>query len=398
MTVGAEIPAAVTPRSTLWRVGLALSLCVLVLGSLHFARYDWTGLPLDRAPVTAERRISPDCLEHIRPYVTESGRVIKPVVVDEQQYLALVQYYRGTPVSDLQVSCLYDPFTFRSGTSWIAHFLPFEEGLALGLTNTAMLILAVWLMLFTLRAQRASPRVVLAAGAMFTIAWNTLFFGTAVLVDSGVLAALCLSWYLLAKNKPWLVLPVLFLGYPLKETMGIFVPVFLAWAWKEYREGRRSLVSAAAPAVAGAAVFVFGVAFWRQVMPESSAAWPVTPGFDLVEHNLGAVLSLVTFAIGVGPLLVPSVLRYRRMAVSDGWFKALTNPAVVGVIMALGICFWSFITVDLTPRLFWIGFPFATTLTAEWFSEGRPADWLAKLRIPPWLLPSAGKPSEPATS
>ena len=66
--------------------------------------------------------------------------------------------------------------------------------------------------------------------------------------------------------------------------------------------------------------------------------------------------------------------------------------------MALGICFWSFITVDLTPRLFWIGFPFATTLAAEWFSEGRPADWLAKLRIPPWLLPSAGKPSEPATS
>ena len=61
---------------------------------------------------------------------------------------------------------------------------------------------------------------------------------------------------------------------------------------------------------------------------------------------------------------------------------ALTDPATVGVIMALGICGWTLITVDLTPRLFWIGYPFAVTLAARWLSDGRPAERLAALRIP----------------
>jgi hypothetical protein len=65
---------------------------------------------------------------------------------------------------------------------------------------------------------------------------------------------------------------------------------------------------------------------------------------------------------------------------------ALFDPAVVGVLGALGICAWSFITVDLTPRLFWIGFPFAVSLAARWFDAGRPAEWLEARRIPERLL------------
>ncbi|UDY34108.1 hypothetical protein [Dermatobacter hominis] len=366
------------------RIGLLLTLVVLVLGSLNFARYDWTGLPINRAPMTATKEVSASCVEQIQPYTTNSGRVVAPVVVDEQQYMNLVEYYRGVPVEDLQLNCLYDPFTFRSGTSWVAHFLPVEEGLALGLTNTAFTLLGVWLVLFALRAQGFSARAVLAAGVVFAVSWNVLMFGTGILVDSSVVAAIALCWFLLAIRRPWFVWPVLFLGYPLKETVGIIVPVILVWAWTEHRDQRRSLGRAFAPAIAAAVAFVVGVAVWRQVLPASDAAWPVTPNIQNTVHNLTDVISLGAFVVGVGPFVVPAFLAYLREARRTGWIRAVVDPAVVGVVVALGICFWSGITVDVTPRLFWIGTPFAATLVARWFSEGRPEEWLARRS---WLRP-----------
>ncbi len=383
-------PVPVTSTRTVVRIGLLLTLVVLVMGALNFARYDWTGLPLNRAPMTATKEVSADCVEQIQPYTTESGRVVAPVVVDEQQYMNLVEYYRGVPVEDLQLNCLYDPFTFRSGTSWVAHFLPFEEGLALGLTNTAFTLVGIWLVLFALRAQGFSPRVVLAAGAIFAISWNVFFFGTAILVDSSVVAAIALCWYLLAIRRPWFVWPVLLLGYPLKETVGIVVPVILVWAWTEHRAGRRSLASAFAPAVAAGVAFVVGVGVWRQLLPASDAAWPVKPNIQNTVHNLTDVVSLGAFLVGVAPFVVLAFLAVLREARRSGWIPAVVDPAVVGVVVALGICFWSGITVDLTPRLFWIGTPFAATLVARWFSEGRPRAWLDGLGIP-------GLPASPST-
>ncbi len=372
----ADLDAPAVSTRAFVRIGLVLSLAALLVGSLNFARYDWSGLPIVRAPETAEKHVSARCDEHIRPYTTESGRVIEPVVIDEQQYLNLVRYYRGVPKSQLQLTCLYDPFTLRSGMSWIAHWLPFEEGLALGITNTFMLLLGLWLVLATLRRQGSSSRTLLVVGALYAVSWNVLVFGTAVLVDTGVVAAIALCWYLLTTRRPWWLVPVLLLGYPLKETVGIVVPVALVWAWGEYRAGRRSLASAAAPVAAAAIAFVVGVAFWRQALPAADAAWPVTPDISAVEHNLTDVLSLGAFVVGVGPLLVPSILVGWRILRREGWLGLVQDPAVVGVVLALGICAWSFITVDLTPRLFWIGFPFAASLTARWFSEGRQHDWI----------------------
>ncbi len=368
------------------RIGFLLTLIVLVIGSLNFARYDWTGLPLNRTSMTATKEVSARCVEHIGPYTTESGRVVGPIVVDEQQYMNLVELYRGVPRGDLQLTCLYDPFTFRSGTSWIAHFLPFEEGLALGITNTVMTLLAVWIVLLALRAQGFSARVILAAGLIYAVSWNVLFFGTALLVDSSVVAAIALCWYLLAIRRPWLLWPVLLLGYPLKETIGIVLPVAVVWAWIEYREGRRSLASAGAPVVAAGVAFVVGVAFWRHALPTADAAWPVTPNLANILHNLGDVVSLGAFLVGVGPFVIIGFLAWRRESQRCGYLRALLDPAVVGVLAALGICFWSGITVDLTPRLFWIGTPFAATLVARWLSDGRAQTRLGTVPIPRWLV------------
>jgi hypothetical protein len=382
-------------RNQFLATGLVLTLAVLVIGSVRFARYDWHGLPLDRAPMERDVRVSPDCLEKIRPYVTESGREIGPIVVDEQQYLALVAYYRGVPRDQLQAECLYDPFTNRSGMSWVAHWLPFEEGLSLGIVNLGAMVVATWFVLAALRAQGFDPRVVLAVSALFAIGWNTFYFSSGLLIEPGVLALISLAWWLLSIRRPWFLLPILLLGYPLKETIGILVPVTAAWAWQEHRAARRGGRDAIALSVAAAACFVIGVAFWRGALPQPDVAWEVTPDLSAVVHNLTEVVSLASFLIGVVPLYGPAVLQFVRMVRSEGWLRSAVDPAVVGAVLAAGIGGWSFITVDFTPRVVWIGFPFAATLTARWLCEGRPAEWLGRVRMPAALVggPSASAPT-----
>ena len=187
-------------------------------------------------------------------------------------------------------------------------------------------------------------------------------------------------------RKVWLVSVTLLLGYPLKETIGIVVPVVWVWCWAEYRSGRRSLAAAAAPAVASTIAFVVSVGVWRNLLPSPAASWEVTPDLGDLFTNLFDLISLGSFAVGVLPLLLPSFLLYRQRSRVDGWLLPLFDPATVGVLAALGICAWAFITVDLA-RLFWIGFPFAVSLTALWFDTDRPKEWLDRVKLPHWLVP-----------
>lgn len=366
--------------------GLVLTVLVVALGSVRFARYDWTGLPLARTPAVDERQVSDDCLEELGSYSTESGRIISPVNVDEEQYMSLVQHYRGVPIEDLQVTCFYDPFTNRSGMSWVAHLLPFEEGLALGVTNLSAMVLATWFVIAAIRAQGFSARAVVVAATLFAVGWNTFYFSSAILVDTGVLALIAIGWWLLATARPWFLLPILLFGYPVKETVGILVPVVASWAWQECRAGRRSVRGAVALTLASAVCFVAGVAYWRGALPEPAAAWEVTPGIQDTIHNLTDVISLGSFAIGVVPLFLPAALEYGGRIRREGWLAATVSPEVIGCLLTVGISGWSFITVDLTPRLMWMGFPFAATLTASWLSRSGPAEVLERLPMPRALV------------
>lgn len=373
-----------TSTRTMVRVGLLLSLVVLLLGSVRFARYDWTGLPIERAPLSTERQVSPECLEQIGTYTTESGRVVERVVVDEQQYMALVQYFRGVPESELQWTCLYDPFSYRSGVSWLAHWLPFDEALSLAVTNVVLLLASVWLVLATLRASGVTPRVLLATGVLFTVGWNTFYFGSGLLVETGVLFAVALGWYLIVTRRAMASRPAARARVPVEgDRRHPRAGHARLGAAREHRERRDGGHLAWAPAAAAAVAFVAGVVVWRgHLLPTPDASWQVTPSLTNTTHNLTDVVSLFSFAVGVGPLFIPAFLQCRRMAREDGWFRVLLHPAVVGVVLTLGISAWSFITVDLTPRLMWMGFPFAASLAADWWAEGRPREWLESAPVP----------------
>lgn len=362
------------------KVALVLSLGVLLLASIRFARFDWTGIPLERGRAVQERVVSSECTEYIRPYTTSSGRTISPVSVDDQQYLSMVDLFSGTPRDELHVTCLLAPFTNRPALPWVAAMLPFDEAVSLGLVNLAMTLVATWAVVFTLRAQGVGVRATAMVGALFAISWNTLFFSSAMLVDAGVVALVAVGWLLLALRRPWWVAALLLASYPLKETAALLLlPPLVAWLAHEVVEGRRSKASAAACAAAAVLASVASYVAASVWFLDSDATWELAPSIGSFVNNVLAPVGVVTFLAGTAPLYVPALLRMRDRLRDVGWRTVAVEPAVVGVLVTLALLFWVTLAADLSSRFAWVGAPFAASLAAEWFEHGRPAAWLAGL-------------------
>ncbi|MBV6507796.1 MAG: hypothetical protein JJLCMIEE_00854 [Acidimicrobiales bacterium] len=372
--------------ATAAKIALVLSLAVILLGSVRFGRIDWTGIPFERNTETVERVVSDDCTEVIRPYRTEGGRVIEPVTVDEQQYLSLVAYFRGTPRSELHVTCLLDPFAGRPAIPWLASWLPFDEGVSIGLVNLSMVLLGTWATVFALRSQGFSGRVVALVAALFAVGWNTLFFSSAILVDAGAVGLTALSWYLLASRRPWLVWPVLLVSYPFKETVALVVlPVMAAWAWGEHRSGRLSGAAAGWPTLAAAVAAGCSVVSSRLLFLSADATWELAPNVGTFVDNVSDPIGIASFLLATLWLFVPALLVVGQRIREAGWKQTALDPAVVGIAMTGALCLWVTPAADLSPRFAWLGFPFAASLAAVWFSEGRPQKWLDGLHLPPRL-------------
>lgn len=379
MTRSTPTPQTVS-GSTAVKVALLCSLGLLVVASVRFARFDWTGIPLERGKAVQERVVSEDCTEYIRPYTTSSGRTISPVSVDEQQYLSMVDLFSGTPREDLHVTCLLAPFTSRPALPWLASQLPFDEAVSLALVNLAMTLIATWAIVFTLRAQGIRTRAIALVGLLFAVSWNTLFFSSAILVDAGAVALVAVSWLLLALRRPWWVVALLLVSYPLKETAAVLVlPVLAAWLWREVLDGRRSRSSAVACLVSGVATSAISFLVAATWFLGSDATWELSPSIGSFVNNVLAPVSLVTFLLGTAPLYVPALLRIRDRVRDDGWRPVAVDPAVVGVVVTLALLAWVALAADLSSRFAWVGAPFAATLAAAWFEQGRAGDWLEGL-------------------
>ncbi len=367
------------------RIGLVLTAVALLLGSVQFARYDWTGVPIQRAPAELDRTISAGCHERIRPFTTSSGRTISPSPIDDQQYLSMIDWFRGE--RDLQVECFYRPFTDRALVPLIASWLPFEDALSLALVNTVLMVAGIWLVLAALAVQGASPRVALAAGSLVVVNWVTLAFGSGVLIESAPFAAVALAWLLMSLRRWWWAAAVIGVGVLAKETVVLALPAL--WAALALERPERAGVGAAVrrylPVAVASTAAVAALVARPAFGPDPDASWPTGVDLSLLAFNLNPT-GLVVLALGLAPLLVPSALWVRRRSRDVGVLAACADPAVAGVIGGLALLGWILITADLSPRFFWPCFPFAATLTARWFAEGRPRRWLDRRRIPDWLV------------
>jgi len=372
-------------RSAAVKVALVLCLLAVLVSSVRFGRLDWTGIPFDRGPVEVTREISPDCTEHVRPYTTDTGRVVSPVVVDEQQYMSMVDHFRGTPRDELHVTCLLDPFAQRTFVPWLARWVPLDEGLALGTVNLATVLIGIVAVLFTLRAQRFRSRVVLGVGALVALGWNTFYFAGVLLVDAAAFGLVAVGWWALATRRPWWLAASMLLAYPIKETAAVvMLPVLAVWLVGELRAGRTGRVRSATLLIAAAGAALVSAGVSRAFFLDGDATWPLAPSAGAFVNNLIGP-SPVIFLVATVPLFLPAVIVIRRDLRAHGWSALWTDPATVGVLLTVALCGWVLLAADLSPRFAWIGFPFAATLSARWWSSGRPAEFLERLPVPGWL-------------
>lgn len=359
---------------------LCLSVVAMLLGSVRFGRHDWTGLTLEQQPVTDVRVVSDECIERIRPYVADDGRVIGPISVDQQQYLSMVDLYRGTPRSELQANCLLGPFVDRAAVPWLAAQLPFDQGEAVAIVNLLFFLVAVWATVFAVRARGASRRALVLVGILFVVNWNTLLFSSSLLLDVAAVGVIALAWLLIVLGRPAPVVLLLLVSYPVKETVPVVVLlVFGAFLADGVRRGARTRANGAAWMVAASCAAACSFLSIRALL-DTDATWQVAPTLGALAHNFLTPTSLATLAIASIPLFLPAMLELAARRRVEPLRAVMTEPAAVGVAATVGLCVWVSLSADLSPRFVWVGFPFAATLAAAWIDGGGGSRLVATLR------------------
>ena len=380
--VGAESRGAQVTVAQVVRLGILLTLAAAVLMSVRFARFDWTGIPLEVLPDSVTVEVSDGCTEEVGSYVTSDGRTISPTTMDDEQYLAMVSQYRGVDGPELQVECLYRPYTGRFAQPWLAHLLPFDQGVSLALVNAAMLIGAVWAMLFALRSQGASPRALVFAGTFFALGWNTLLFGSVLLTDPGPLLVVSLGWLLVVQRRWLWCLALILVSIPVRETVLLLLPVLLVGIWSE-RAGpagdgggppgvqghHRWPLGPALLSVLAVVASAVAVVLWGGVAPDADATFSTQILIDNAIRNLFSP-SIVTVLLAAGPLYVPALLGWWADVRRRGPVRATVAPAPVGLAATLALLGWVMLGADLSPRFTWVGFPFAAAMCAEYLDRG----------------------------
>ncbi len=373
MTDLREMPASETRRQRLPMLMTIALLSVVVLGSVRFGRIDLVDV-LTRTSDPAA-------------FVTSSGRTIDRTVVDERQYLSMVALDRGATREAIGEEVLYSPWIDRPGVPWLASRVPLDdEGFSIGLVNLAFSLIGVAAVVLALGRSRASDTAVWIVALAVAVNWNVLMFAGGVLIDPAVFMFMAVGWLLLVSRREWWVVPLMLTAYPLKDTTLMFGAVLVAWVWRHYADRRiEGALLVGSAAVAGLA------GLWlTRANVDAEGAWDMGIKFEVLVENQH-VLNLAPMALAILPLGLPAFWRILPRKRIDGWVATLMSPDVVGFTMFVAVTLYTWIGHGLSPRLFFVGMPFAAWLAAERFGTAPARKWITRIRALPFaerIIPS----------
>jgi hypothetical protein len=369
-------------RLRLW-VKVALTLALLLVGGLRFARYDYAGTSFfDK--------------DHYYSFKSDGGRVLENLNIDDAQYLSMVEDFRGVdrafykqvPYPEFAddptaTKGPVAPFINRPAIPYLSSLLPFDSPEAFATASLILLAVGLWALLDALRVQGHSAKSQFIGGALYVFSLPVLAFGAALYIDPGTVGMLMVGYWLITRRWWWAVVVFLPLSYLVKESLILLAPV-AAMAWKASgRSFKRpafvvgSVVSLAGWLVVGRVV--------QNLAPTPVLSYSVAPKLSVLVNNLGAPVSTIFFVVGCAPVVVPALLQLWRMVEDGGWRSLLRGPAspdVVGFATVALINIYSLVGTDLTLRTGWLFWPFAISLTCRWVDSTAIAERLGPL---PWL-------------
>lgn len=293
-------------------------------------------------------------------YDGELDRNIKAVSFDVYSYHAYVEHFRG----DFDRYPIYGPWRWRLVPSWIAAWTPIDNPAdAYATVSMAIMVLGGAALVAASARNGFGPRRQLATGALYALSFPMFWYGTAGYVDGCVAAALCIGLYLVQSRRWWLFLAFLPVGFLVKETYLIIVPVAAVYLWVRARE-RRDWVPLTAAAVGIVAVTWFGV----RALLTTPRTLDWLPRWSAFTWNLSRPEAVGSFVLTCG-LIVPLGLyaAWRLVAArdTDGAGRdafARNLHLVVGLGLGLAVAAHGFLAAYADGRHAWTTYPFGTIL------------------------------------
>jgi hypothetical protein len=352
------------------RIGalLALTVLLLVIGGLRFARADVAGTSFFAR-------------DRYYTFETDDGRNIENLNIDIVQYLSMIEDRRGVEGAfekqepypefadnDDAVKGPVAPFVHRPALPFLASLLPFGAAESFAVVNLLFLVVGLWCLVDSLAVQGRSARAQFVGGLLYVVSLPMLIFASSLYIDGGVVGVLALGYWLMVRERwRWFVL-FLAASYLVKEPIFVLAPV----AALQWRVAGRSLKDPRFVLGAGVATvgWVGAAVLARVIAPETVLSYSVLPKWSYLAWNVGNLDSTAFFIIGLSPVVLPAVLLIRREVREKSPRELMlseSGPDVLGLVLIALLNLYSVVSTDLTLRTGWLVFPFAIALSARWF-------------------------------
>ncbi len=294
-------------------------------------------------------------------YEGDLDRDIRAVSFDVYSYHAYVEHFRG----EFDRYPIFGPWRWRLLPSWVAAWLPIDNPAdAYATVSMAFLAIGGAALVAAAARQGFGPRQQLATGALYAVSFPMLWYGTSGYVDGCVVAAICVGLYLVQSRRWWLFLAFLPIGFLVKETYLIIVPVAATYLWTRARS-RRDWVPFTAASVAVVLVAWFGV----RALLHTPRTLDWLPRWSAFSWNTSRPEAIGSFVLTCG-VAVPLAVWFARRLVrarddeAGGGREAFARNLhlIVGLGMGVAVALHGFAAAYADGRHAWTTYPFATIL------------------------------------
>lgn len=291
----------------------------------------------------------------------DDGSPIGRYSFDNYSYIAYVDEFRG----EFDRYPIYGPWIWRLLPSWLAAQTPIDDPtVAFAVISLTFLVGGALALVATSARNGLDRRGQMIVGALYAVSFPMLWYGTSGYVDGPLMAMLCVGLFAIQSRRWWLYLLLLPVGFLVKESYILIVPVALAYQWERSRRPRDWLPTLVASIVIVAATW-FGI---RWLLPTPRVLdW--IPRLPRLRWNLSrpeAVGSLLlTFGVAVPCAVVEVRHRWRtRLQDPELWSEDL--HLVVGLAAGFLVAVHGFLTAYADGRHAWTTYPFAAILAASY--------------------------------
>ncbi|UDY34109.1 glycosyltransferase family 39 protein [Dermatobacter hominis] len=306
----------------------------------------------------------------------DDGSSVGRYSFDNYSYIAYVDEFRG----DFDRYPIYGPWIWRLLPSWLAAQTPIENpAVALAAVSLAFLVLGAVALVATSARNGLDRRGQMLVGALYAVSFPMVWYGTSGYVDGPLMATLCMGLFAIQSRRWWLYFLLLPIGFLVKETYILIVPVAVTYQWVRARRTQDWV-----PTLVGSLVLVaflwFGIR-WMLPTPRTLDWIPRLPRFL---WNLSRPEAVGSFLLSCGVVVPCALLEIRRRwraRSTDGATEDLSTDApapdadgdaawreelhlVVGLVMGMLVAIHGFLTAYADGRHAWTMYPFGVILAA----------------------------------